>query len=64
VIKDVEVGIDRVFGAHRRDEIEVFESCEGYLEEKNTYSRPVDDEGNVLAGIEDKETFHFMDAER
>jgi hypothetical protein len=63
-ISDVEVGIDRVYGAHARGEIFAFEDLAGYLEEKLTYSRPLDENGEPTEGIEDKETFHFMDAER
>lgn len=63
-IKDVEVGIDRVYGAHARNEIIVFDDLTGYLEEKMTYSRELDDVGEPTEKIEDKETFHFMDAER
>jgi hypothetical protein len=63
-IKDVEVGIDRVYGAHSRSEILVFNDLDGYLEEKMTYSRELDANGECTEKIEDKETFHFMDAER
>jgi hypothetical protein len=63
-IKDVEVGIDRVYGSHARNEILVFDDLAGYLEEKLTYSRELDDAGEPTEKIEDKETFHFMDAER
>lgn len=63
-ISDVEVGIDRVYGSHARHEIKVFDDLSGYLEEKTTYSRELDDQGQPTEKIEDKETFHFMDAER
>lgn len=60
----VEVGIDRVYGTHKRGELFVFEDLEGYLEEKLTYSRKLDDRGEPTEDIEDKSSFHFMDAER
>jgi hypothetical protein len=63
-IKDVEVGIDRVYGCHKRDEILVFSDLKPYLEQKLTYSRELDDSGNPTEKIEDKETFHLLDAER
>lgn len=63
-ISDVEVGIDRVYGCHSRGEIIVFEDLAGYLEEKLTYSRELDEAGEPTEKIEDKNTFHFMDAER
>ena len=64
LISDVEVGIDRVYGAHAGREIVVFSDLAGYLEQKGTYSRVLDDQGEPTEKIEDKETFHFMDAER
>lgn len=63
-VSDVEVGIDRVYGRHKAGEIYVFEGCEGYLDEKLTYSRALDDNGEPTEEIEDKNDFHFMDAER
>ncbi len=63
-ITEVEVGIDRVYGAHKRGELYVFDDLEGYLEQKATYSRELDEMGEPTEKIEAKETFHFMDAER
>lgn len=63
-IKDVEVGINRVYAATARGEILVFDTATAYIEEKTTYSREVDDSGNILEDIEDKKKFHHMDAER
>lgn len=64
-IKDVEVGIDRVYGCHARDEILVFEDLADYRAQKTSYARELDDKtGEVTEKIADKETFHFMDAER
>lgn len=63
-ISDVEVGIDRVYGAHARNEIFVFEDLAGYLDEKLTYSRELNEQGEPTEKIEDKETFHYCDAER
>lgn len=63
-ISDVEVGIDRVYGAHARSEILVFDDLSGYLDEKATYARKLDDMGQPTETIEDKSSFHFMDAER
>jgi hypothetical protein len=63
-IKEVEVGIGRVYGCHKRDEVFVFEDCEGYLEEKRSYSRVLDASGEPTEEIDAKETFHHLDAER
>jgi hypothetical protein len=61
---DVEVGIDRVYGFHARREVKVFSTCEGYLEEKATYRRELDANDQPTVKIEDKSSFHYMDAER
>jgi hypothetical protein len=63
-ISDVEVGIDRVYGTHKRGEILVFDDLSGYLEEKMTYSRKLDENGEPAEEIEDKSSMHRMDAER
>lgn len=63
-ISDVEVGINRVYGCHARGEVVVLDLCSGYLEQKGTYSRKLDDKGEPTEEIEHKATFHFMDAER
>lgn len=63
-VSEVEVGIDRVYGANKRNEIYYFNDLMGFWEHKLTYSRELDDNGEPTEKIEDKETFHFMDAER
>lgn len=63
-IKDVEVGIDRVYGVHKRNELYVFKDLDGYLDEKGRYSRKVDASGEPTEEIENKSAFHYMDAER
>lgn len=63
-ISAVEVGIDRVFGVHAKDGILVSRHCTAYLQEKRSYARELDAKGNPLPAIMDKNTFHYMDAER
>jgi hypothetical protein len=60
-IKEVDVGIQRVYEAHKRNEIFVFDTCTGYLSEKESYSYVTDDQGEVLEPPtpEDKHRFHF-----
>ena len=63
-ISDVEVGIDRVYAAHQQRQIKVFNDLEPYLDEKNGYSRVLDDLGEPTDEIEDKNEYHIMDCER
>lgn len=62
--KSVEVGIQRVYGVHKRDELRVLTPCTGYLADKANYRRVVDEAGEPTEAIAEKSTFHFMDAER
>lgn len=63
--RDVEVGITRVYGAHRRNEILVFDTCRGYLDQKGTYRRLLDPDTNeATQEIANKNKFHWMDCER
>jgi len=63
-VRDVEIGIDRVYGAHKANRVYVFDDLMGYLDEKASYARELDGNDEPTEKIEDKETFHFMDAER
>lgn len=64
LIGDVEVGIDRVYGFHKQNRLLVFDDLTHYLEEKRTYARRLNDHDEPTEEIEDKSTFHLMDAER
>jgi hypothetical protein len=57
-IKDVEVGIDRVSGVIQRGELFVFDDLAGLLDELGSYSREVDEAGDPMEKIADKETYH------
>ncbi len=63
-VSDVEIGIGRVYAAHQASQLYVFSDLEMYIDEKTTYSRKVDEEGEPLSEIKNKNDFHFMDAER
>lgn len=63
-VAGVEVGIDRVYGATKRNELFVFDDLTGYLEEKLTYARELNENDEPTDAIADKQTFHYMDAER
>ena len=61
---EVEVGIDRVYGAIKRGEVIVFDDLPGTLEELQSYSRVVDEAGTVTEAIENKSDYHCLDAAR
>lgn len=63
-VKEVEVGINRVYGAIKRNELFVFKSCAGTIDQLNTYSRVLDANGDPTEAIEDKATYHYADALR
>ena len=60
----VEVGIDIVYGWHKRNAIFVFDDVKLYLDEKLSYSRKLDDSYQPTDEIDNKSSFHLMDAER
>ncbi len=64
VIADVEVGIGRVYGGYKQNRLILFDDLTGTLDQMQTYSRPLDDKGEPMEGIEDKETYHLLDADR
>ena len=63
-IKDLEVGIDRVYAAHQAGRIKVFSNLGEYFDEKESYSRVLDETGEVTEAIEDQHEYHVMDCER
>lgn len=63
-VSDVEVGINRVYGYHKRNQLYVFDDLGIYLDQKGSYSRELDDNNEPTEKIADKETYHLMDAER
>lgn len=64
LVKDVEVGINRVYSLFQRDKIRIFSSCSGVIDELNNYSRTTDENGNPTETIENKEIYHKLDALR
>lgn len=64
LVSDVEVGIDRVYGAMKQGQLIVFRSLTGLREQIRTYSRVLNEKGEPTTEIEDKETFHYLDALR
>ncbi|MGE5139947.1 MAG: hypothetical protein ACM3JD_10815 [Rudaea sp.] len=63
-IAEVEVGIDRVYVLIQRGRLMVFDDLDELHDEQTTYSRELDDNGNATEKIEDKASYHLLDALR
>jgi hypothetical protein len=63
-IADVNLGINRVYAQHKKDAILYFDDLEGVLDEKGRYKRKRDKLGEPTDEIENKNSFHRLDAER
>lgn len=63
-VSEVEVGIDRVYGCIARDELIIFDDLAGLLDELASYSRELDELGEPTEKIEDKNSYHRLDALR
>ena len=63
-VKEVEVGISRVYAFPQRNGIIVFKDNKAYLDEKATYSYKLGEGYQVLDEIQNKHRYHQMDAER
>jgi hypothetical protein len=63
-VKDVEVGIQRGYGIIKRGELRVFNTCEGFIGQLQSYSRKLDAMGNTTEEIENKATYHLIDSFR
>ncbi len=61
-VKEVEVGIQRAYGAINRGEVRVFSDLEHTLDELGSYSRVLDDMGQATEKIDDKESYHLIDS--
>ena len=63
-IREVEVGIQRVYRLFKLGKLKIHESLEWLIRMIEDYSRELDDEGEPKEAIEDKEKFHGCDALR
>lgn len=63
-ISEVGIGIDRVYGAFKRDGLFIFDDLAGCRQQLTTYSRKLDANGEPTEEIEDKAKFHYLDAKR
>jgi hypothetical protein len=64
LIRDVEAGIDRVYGLIKRGKVFIFKGLAHLIDEITTYSRKLDDKYNPTNEIEDKSSYHLLDATR
>jgi hypothetical protein len=63
-VKDVDPGIDRVIELFKTKRLFIFDNCKGILDELGTYSRKIDEFGNPINEIKDKNKFHLLDGLR
>lgn len=63
-IADVASGIDKFIELLKTFRVYIFDTCTGVLDEIARYSRKLNELGEVLDEIKDKQTFHRLDAVR
>lgn len=63
-VADVEAGISRVIELIKADRLFVFRTCRGILDELGSYRRKLDASGQPTEEIEQKRTYHRLDALR
>jgi hypothetical protein len=63
-VSEVEVGIDRVYGLLKRNQLFFFDDLTRTLDQLQNYSRVVDEQGEPTEEIADKASFHEADALR
>lgn len=61
---EVEIGIDRVASAITNDALILFDDLDDWIDERETYSRELDENGEPTEEIADKSSYHRLDAER
>lgn len=63
-VSEVEVGINRVYGGFKQDQLYIFHDLDDLLDELGSYSRELDDEGQATEKIENKNSYHKLDSVR
>jgi hypothetical protein len=63
-VKHVEPQISKVIALHQLNKIYSFRDMEHYLDEKRTFSRKINDAGQVTEDIDNEARFHLMACER
>lgn len=64
LVHEVEIGIDRAYGAMKQGRFTAFNNCRYFLDEVASYSRELDDKGEPTSKIADKEKYHTLDTVR
>jgi hypothetical protein len=64
LVKEVQVGIDRVYACFKRNEIQIFDDLEPLISEIESYSYKVDSVGVPTGEIDNKAKYHRADALR
>jgi len=64
LVSEVEVGINRVYGLIANDRLRIFRSCGHTRDQMSAYSRELDEAGEPTENIEDKNSYHLLDALR
>lgn len=62
--KEVDIGVARVFAAHRQNAVIYFRDLDGILDEKGRYKYKLNKDGELTREIENKSSFHRQDGER
>jgi hypothetical protein len=63
-IKDVEVGIQRVYSLIKENRLFIFNTCPNTIDQFNSYSRVLGENDQPTDKIQDKEAYHYIDATR
>jgi hypothetical protein len=63
-VSEVEVGINRVYGAIKERKLITLRSLQGIVDQTLAYSRVLDERGEPTEAIADKDTYHLLDARR
>jgi hypothetical protein len=63
-VSSVEVGIDRLYAMIKNNQIKIMDNCTELIEEIQTYARVLDENDEPTLEIEDKSTYHLLDAAR
>lgn len=63
-IKDVEVGINRVYSLFKQNKLFIFDDEAAMIDDIESYARKLDDQGQPTEKIEDKSSFHYADGLR